>query len=63
MHVYIHAYTHTHTHTHTHTYRSLSTTLINTWERAIKNEMVKLENISKWNGSTEYEIEKAKQTR
>ena len=39
--------------------------LIKAWERTSekKKEIEKLGNISKWNGSTEYEMTKVKQTR
>ena len=42
--------------------------LIKAWENIKKEKknrekMEKLENITKWNGSTEYEVEKVKQSR
>ena len=45
-------------------HKSFSTTVdkgVRKYEK--KKEMVKLGNISKWNGSTEYEMTKVKQTR
>ena len=52
----------TNTHTHTHTHTSSSTTVYKGLKKKKKRERAQ-KTWTKWNGITEYEIKKEKQTR
>ena len=65
IYIYIYAYIYILYMLFLHMYtRAFLLCLVKAWESTLKKEeMEKLENKNKWNGSTEYEIEKVKQTR